>query len=128
VALLLDTHAYLWFLVGDARLSPAAAALIRHPDERVLVSVISAWEIVIKAATGKLVLRAPVEDLWRMGIEDYGFEPLDVTAPHVFALSPLSLHHRDPFDRLLIAQAIAEGLPIVSADAVFDAYPVERIW
>lgn len=128
MALLLDTHTYLWFVTGDPRLSPTAAARIRNPDERALVSVVTAWEIVIKVGTGKLVLDSPVEEMWSRSILANNFEPLEVTARHVFAVSPLPQHHRDPFDRLLIAQAIAEGLPIVSADVVFDAYPVERIW
>jgi PIN domain nuclease of toxin-antitoxin system len=128
VALLLDTHTFLWFINNDPRLSPAAALRIGDADERVLLSVVSAWEIVIKMATGKLTLARPLPELWRDSILRNDFEVLDVTADHVFALEPLPLHHRDPFDRLLIAQAVADGLELVSADTAFDAYPVTRVW
>ncbi|HEX2079443.1 MAG TPA: type II toxin-antitoxin system VapC family toxin [Longimicrobium sp.] len=128
MALLLDTHAFLWFIDADPRLSPTAAARIGDPDERVIVSVVSAWEIVIKQGTGKLVLGQPLARLWPENIDANEFDVLNVTWEHILALSPLPLHHRDPFDRLLIAQAIAEGLQIVSADPAFDHYPVERVW
>ncbi|HEU4884012.1 MAG TPA: type II toxin-antitoxin system VapC family toxin [Longimicrobium sp.] len=128
MGLLLDTHTYLWFVDGDPRLSPTAIERIGDPDERVLVSVVSAWEIVIKLGTGKLVLSRPLDDLWLRSIAENEFDVLNVTTDHVLALSPLPLHHRDPFDRLLIAQAIAEDHQIVSADTALDAYPVTRIW
>jgi PIN domain nuclease of toxin-antitoxin system len=119
-----------WFIDADPRLSAEAARRIYDYDQdaRVLVSVVSAWEIVIKLGTGKLELDRPIDELWADSMVQNGFEELNVTSDHVFALSPLPLHHRDPFDRLLIAQAMQEGLQIVSADAAFDAYPVQRIW
>lgn len=126
--LLLDTHTFLWFIDDDRRLSPAAAAQIEHPDARVRVSVVSAWEIAIKLSTGKLTLDRPLVQLWPESLAENDFEVLDVTSEHVMALAPLPLHHRDPFDRLLIAQAIAENLEIVSADSAFNAYPVRRVW
>lgn len=128
MGLLLDTHAYLWFVDADQRLSRTAAERIGDPDQRVVVSVVSAWEIIIKLGTGKLVLSRPLEDLWPESIDANGFEVWNVTSDHVLALSPLPLHHRDPFDRLLIAQALAEGHQLISADTVFDAYPIPRIW
>lgn len=128
MALLLDTHTFLWFINNDPRLSPAAARRIGDADERVFLSVVSAWEIVITMGTGKLALSRPLPDLWRDSILRNDFEVLDVAATHVFALEPLPLHHRDPLDRLLIAQAIADDLELVSADAAFDAYPVTRVW
>jgi PIN domain nuclease of toxin-antitoxin system len=128
VGLLLDTHAYLGFADADQRLSRTAAERIGDPDQRVVVSVVSAWEIIIKLGTGKLVLSRPLEDLWPESIDANGFEALNVTSDRVLALSPLPLHHRDPFDRLLIAQALAEGHQLISADTVFDAYPIPRIW
>lgn len=128
MALLLDTHAYLWFIGADPRLSTTAAERISDPDERVLVSVVTAREIVIKLGTGKLVLDRPLDQLWPESIADNGFEVLNVTGEHVLALLPLPLHHHDPFDRLLIAQAVAEGHRIVTVDPAFEAYPVDRIW
>lgn len=128
MALLLDTHAFLWFIDDDPRLGLEAAERISDSDARVLVSVVSLWEIVIKLGTGKLTLERSIEDLWPESLAANRFEALHVTPEHVLALTPLPLHHRDPFDRLLIAQAISEGLPIISADAAFDAYSVERIW
>jgi PIN domain nuclease of toxin-antitoxin system len=128
VALLLDTHAFLWFIDNDPRLSADAARRIGDQNERVLVSVVSAWELVIKLATGKLTLSRRLSDLWRDNIQSNGFEVLHVTPEHVFTLESLPQHHRDPFDRLLIAQAIAESAQLVSVDAAFDSYPVIRVW
>ena len=128
MALLLDTHAFLWFINNDPRLSPTVAQQISDPETRVVVSVVSAWEIVIKLGTGKLTLDRPLKELWPESMTANAFEVLDVTADHVLAVEDLPLHHRDPFDRLLIAQAIAEGLQLVSADSAFGAYPIQRIW
>lgn len=128
MALLLDTHVFLWFINDDPRLSPSAAERIGDPAERVLVSVASLWEIVIKLGTGKLVLDRPPVELWPESLTTNHFEALLVTSEHVLAISPLPLYHRDPFDRLLIAQSIVEKLDLVSADSVFDRYPVQRVW
>ncbi len=128
MALLIDTHAFLWFIDDDPRLSPSASERIGNPAERVLVSVVSLWEIVIKLGTGKLSLDRPPAELWPESLAANHFEALPVTSEHVLAVSPLPLHHRDPFDRLLIAQAIVEKLELVSVDPVFDRYPVERVW
>lgn len=128
MGLLLDTHTFLWFINDDPRLSPRATERIADPDARVLVSVINAWEIIIKQGTGKLTLDRPLTEVWPESITANAFDVLDVTTEHVMALAGLPPHHRDPFDRLLIAQAIAEDHQIVSADTAFDAYPVDRIW
>jgi PIN domain nuclease of toxin-antitoxin system len=128
VPLLLDTHTFLWFIDNDPRLSATAAARIADPETPVRVSVVSAWEIVIKLGTGKLTLGRPLAQLWPESLEANDFAVLDVTSEHVLALENLPLHHRDPFDRLLIAQALSEGLDLVSADAAFAVYPVHRVW
>jgi PIN domain nuclease of toxin-antitoxin system len=128
VGLLLDTHTFLWFIDDDPRLSMAAKARIGEPATRVLVSVVSLWEIVIKLGTGKLSLDRPIEELWPESLAVNDFEELDVTAQDVLAVASLPLHHRDPFDRLLVAQAITRQLQVVSADPAFDAYPVLRLW
>ena len=92
------------------------------------VSVVTAWEIVIKLGTGKLTLGRPLAQLWPESLAANDFAVLDVTSEHVLALEALPPHHRDPFDRLLIAQAITEGLDLVSADSAFAPYPVHCIW
>jgi PIN domain nuclease of toxin-antitoxin system len=94
----------------------------------VRVSVVSAWEIAIKVGTGKLRLDRPLAELWRESLMENDFEALDVRSEHVLEVVHLPLHHRDPFDRLLVAQTITEDLEIVSADPALDAYPVRRIW
>jgi PIN domain nuclease of toxin-antitoxin system len=127
VRLLLDTHAFIWWDSQPERLSPQARAALEDPLNTVLMSVASLWEIQIKRAVGKLMLRAPLETL----VADQqanGFHLLPVTLGHVLALDPLPLHHRDPFDRMLAAQAPAEGAVLVTRDPVFDAYPVQTLW
>ena len=128
MALLLDTHAFLWYIANDRRLSATAAARIADPDTQVRVSVVSAWEIVIKLGTGKLTLDRPLAQLWPESMAANDFAVLDITSEHVLALEGVPPHHRDPFDRLLIAQALTEGFDLVSADSAFAAYPVHRIW
>lgn len=92
------------------------------------MSVVTAWEIVIKLGTGKLTLDRPLAEIWAESMPANDFTILNVTSEHVLLLERLPHHHRDPFDRLLIAQAIAEGLDLVSADSAFEAYPVHCIW
>ena len=128
MSLLLDTHAFLWFTDSDPRLSTTAAARIADPETSVRVSVVTAWEIVIKLGTGKLTLGRPLAQLWPESLAANDFAVLDVTSEHVLALEALPPHHRDPFDRLLIARAITEGLDLVSADSAFAPYPVHCIW
>ena len=121
--LLLDSHALLWFLEGESR---RIRATLRRRIEgaQVLVSVASLWEIAIKVGIGKL--EAP-DDLPER-VEKLGFELLPVSAEHAWRVRRLPLHHRDPFDRLLIAQAQSERLAIVSADSAFEAYGVPVVW
>lgn len=128
MALLLDTHAFLWFLNDDARLSPLAAERIGDPGQRIVVSVVSAWEIAIKTGTGKLILDRPLQQLWVESLTSNEFQSLDIMTEHVLAVGDLPPHHRDPFDRLLIAQSRIEHLDLVSADAAFDAYGITRVW
>ena len=126
--LLLDTHAFLWFVWDDPQLSATAKAAIRDPSNRKLVSVASAWEIAIKAGLGKLTLGAPASVLVPRELARNGFHLLDISLTHATAVETLPQHHRDPFDRLLIVQAQLEGASIVSIDAAFDAYGITRIW
>ncbi|MBI4821925.1 MAG: type II toxin-antitoxin system VapC family toxin [Deltaproteobacteria bacterium] len=125
--LLLDTHAFLWFVAGDEKLSPAARTSIEQGETRIL-SVASLWEMAIKASIGKLRLDLPFEELVERHVRPNGIELLGIEIRHVSRVAALPFLHRDPFDRLLVAQALGEGLVVVSADESFDAYGVARVW
>jgi PIN domain nuclease of toxin-antitoxin system len=125
---LIDSHALLWFLQGNSQLPPTARALIEDAGNEKLVSIASCWEISIKAGLGKMKLAEPSKVLLEREIPRNNLRLLFITLEHATAVEGLPHHHRDPFDRLLIAQAMCEGVPVVSADAAFDAYPVSRIW
>ena len=126
--LLLDTHSFLWFVTNDPQLSRAALALIGDSTNDIIVSPASYWEIAIKVSQKKLDLFAPFDDFMDRGIVGNDFEILPVEPRHCSRLTALPLHHKDPFDRLLIAQALVEAVPLVSADAAFDAYGITRMW
>jgi PIN domain nuclease of toxin-antitoxin system len=126
--LLLDTHAFLWFVLGDSQLSSAAKAWIQDPANEKYLSPASYWEIAIKVSIGKLVLHEPYDDFMQRTIPGNGFIILPIEVKHASVVATLPLHHRDPFDRLIIAQAIVEQVPIVSGDKAFDAYPISRLW
>jgi PIN domain nuclease of toxin-antitoxin system len=126
--LLLDTHAFIWFVLNDAKLGATAKILIEDPASEVFVSPATYWEIAIKVGTSKLNLFAQYDDFMRRGIFGNDFEILHVEIGHTSLLTTLPFHHKDPFDRLLVAQALVEALPIVSADAALDPYGVNRLW
>jgi PIN domain nuclease of toxin-antitoxin system len=126
--LLLDTHAFLWFVLGDPRLVQSALDQIRNPAHVKLVSPASYWEIAIKISLGKYALNEPYEDFMQRGIVGNGFSVLPIEPKHTTALTTLPYHHRDPFDRLLVVQAMVERVPILSIDPVFDAYGITRLW
>ena len=126
--LLLDTHAFLWWLAGHPALSKRALAEMDSPDAEVFVSAASAWEIATKHRLGKLPEAKPVAVDVMSAIESQEFIPLAVTVRHGQAAGALPGLHRDPFDRMLIAQAIAERLMLVSNEQMFDAYGVARLW
>jgi PIN domain nuclease of toxin-antitoxin system len=126
--LLLDTHPLLWFLRDDPRLSTRARALIEDAANRKLVSIVSCWEIAIKAGLGKLQLTEPAQPLLAREIARNHFELLGISFDHAMAVETLPLHHRDPFDRLIVVQSLLESLPIVSADTALDQYQVQRLW
>ena len=125
--MLLDTHALLWWLAGDARLSRRARAAIGKQDNTVLVSAASAWEIATKHRLGKFDASALVGRMGSM-LASQQFGTLDVTVDHAERAGALPGGHKDPFDRLLIAQAQAENLAVVSNESVFDAYGVAVVW
>ena len=128
ISLLLDTHATIWFWQDDPRLSRQAKSMIEDPGNRKRVSIATCWEIAIKVALKKLHLGEPSRPYLQRLIAQNHFDLLPITLEHATAVEGLPLHHRDPFDRLLIARAIIEKRPILSADVAFDAYPVQRIW
>ena len=125
---LLDTHAFLWFVLGDPQLSNTARRHIEDPGNEKLVSPATYWEIAIKVSLRKYTLSQPYETFMQQGIVENGFLVLPIALQHTAVLTSLPFHHRDPFDRLIIAQAMVEQMPVISGDAAFAAYPVIRIW
>jgi PIN domain nuclease of toxin-antitoxin system len=126
--LLLDTHAFLWFILDDPRLSLTARNLIGDAANEVEVSPASYWEIAIKIKLGKYALPQPYQQFVETQIEVNDFRILPIEPKHTALLTTMPLHHRDPFDRLIVAQAITEGTPIVGVDPELDAYGVKRLW
>lgn len=125
---LLDTHTILWFWWDDPRLSASALNLIRDPTNRKLVSSGSVWEVAIKVSLGKLDVGGSFGGLFPQQMHRTNFEWLPISDDHLAVVATLPFHHKDPFDRLLIAQSLCEKIPIISADAVFDDYGVVRLW
>jgi PIN domain nuclease of toxin-antitoxin system len=128
VRLLLDTHAFLWFILDDPQLSTQAKELIIEPDNEIVISPASYWEIAIKISLNKYSLPEPYGVFMEREIVTNEFRILPIEPKHTAALTTLPFHHRDPFDRLLIAQAMVEGIPLVSNDLTLDAYPISRLW
>lgn len=126
--LLLDTHALLWWLDGDRRLSRRARTAIADQHNTIFVSAASAWEITTKARLGKLPGAVAVAADVAGAVASQGFSPLDITLVHAQRAGRLPGDHRDPFDRMLIAQSQIEDLAVVTDDDVFDTYRVERWW
>jgi PIN domain nuclease of toxin-antitoxin system len=126
--LLLDTHTLLRFIAGSASLSVVARSLIEDTSNEKFVSIVSIWETAIKVSIGKMSLSAPFDVLFPHQLEINGFELLPVKVEHTSVVTSLPFHHRDPFDRLLIAQAIEEKMMLVSVDKVFDDYGITRLW
>lgn len=126
--ILLDTHALLWWLEGDKRLSKKAQQMVGDQLTVILVSAVSAWEIATKVRIGRLPGAVEVAERFPEIVAVQGFVPLDITISHALRAGALPGPHRDPFDRMLIAQAELESMPILSADEAFDLYGVERVW
>lgn len=126
--ILLDTHTLLWFVAGDSKLSNTAREAIESADNSALVSVASLWEMGIKISLGKLDIGMPFNEFVRDEVTGNGMDLLGITASHVARIIQMPFHHRDPFDRLLIAQAEEEGIPIVGRDHAFSAYGATLIW
>lgn len=126
--LLLDTHAVLWFVWDDARLGEVARETIEDTANLKFVSIATCWEVSIKCGLNKLSLGEPAATFLPRELSKNGFHLLGITLPHATAVELLPLHHRDPFDRLLIAQAQLETFTLVSCDQIFDRYGINRKW
>ena len=124
---LLYIHVFIWYAVGDKRLSAKAKELVESQHQR-LISIASLWEMAIKVNIGRLEFKEPFDKTISHQFQVNNYSILNLELPHLFKLSRLELHHRDPFDRVIITQAIVEELPIVSADEAFDQYAITRIW
>lgn len=125
---LLDTHAFLWWANASPNMSRRARSLIQDSTNALLVSHASAWEMAIKASSGKLRLPGSVSEFFPAQLSANGFDAMEIRFAHVALVGTLPFHHRDPFDRLVIAQALTEKVPIISNDAVFERYGVKRLW
>ena len=126
--LLLDTHSFIWFVEDSPSLSAQARALIEEPTNAVFFSMASMWEMAIKISLGKLHLSQPFDLFIPNQLLLNDITLLDITVNHTLYVATLPFHHRDPFDRLLVAQCLVERMPCVSIDNVFDAYSVQRLW
>jgi PIN domain nuclease of toxin-antitoxin system len=123
---LLDTHTFLWAITDSSRLSPKAKALMASGES--WFSVASIWEVIVKVQSGKMSLPRPVGPFLTSELASSGVQILPVSLNHVLRVESLELHHRDPFDRILIAQSIEEHLPMLTIDPLFEKYPVKIIW
>ena len=126
--LLLDTHTFVWLDASPDQLSAEAHDILQDPGNDLLLSIVSVWEIQIKAQLGRLELRGDLARIIQDQQESNGIELLPITIPHILALSELPLHHGDPFDRLLISQARVEDIVLVSRDRIFSRYAVDVLW
>ncbi len=126
--LLFDTHAFIWWDSDPSKLPPNVLALCRDRNNQIILSVASAWEMQIKIQLGKLKLNIPLADVIENQQNTNGIELLPVTLSRVLALDSLPYHHKDPFDRLLIAQTISEGALLISGDSVFVNYSIQLVW
>jgi PIN domain nuclease of toxin-antitoxin system len=126
---LLDTSAFLWFVNDDSKLSVDVRDILEDPGIDVHLSLVSCWEIAIKANLGRgLELPLPFSEFIDSVLDNYNFTIVEISVLHLKKVADLPLIHRDPFDRLLIAQALAENLPVLTNDQVFDVYQVHRVW
>ena len=126
--ILIDTHVFIWWTSDSQKLSFTVYNLLTSPKTQVILSVVSIWEMQIKLSLGKLQLKTALPELVEDEVKQNRIELLPLDLSHIYALSNLPNHHRDPFDRLLIAQAKSEELVIISIDEKFDGYDIERLW
>lgn len=125
---LLDTHTFLWFINDDVSLNSTAKTLVENPENTIYLSVASIWEMAIKISLGKLEILKPFTEFIDEQLRENTIVLLDIKTAHAGIIADLPFHHRDPFDRLIIAQAKGENFPIISRDARFDDYGIKRHW
>jgi PIN domain nuclease of toxin-antitoxin system len=125
--LLVDTHAFLWFLAGDEQLSGPARGAMEDADHEWWLSAASVWEMSIKCSLGRLTLPAPVDEYVGRKVQE-GLRVMAIDWTHAAAVQRLPFHHRDPFDRLIVGQALCERLAVVTRDEVFSKYGVSIVW
>ncbi len=126
--LLLDTHAFLWIVSGDKRLSRKAKKLYLDKSNEVYLSAASIWEMAIKISLGRLTLEDPLENFIAMHALGNGMKILEIRPKHLYKIEDLPFHHRDPFDRVIIAQSMLESYFVLGSDKAFDSYPIRRVW
>ena len=126
--LLLDTHTLIWWATSSEKLSQSGLDLLTNLDNRLFFSIASVWEMQIKCQIGKLKLGKSVQELIVNQQNNNNLHILPIELAHVYALGNLPDVHRDPFDRIIVAQAVVESLPILSIDSLLDGYPIQRIW
>ena len=125
---LIDTHTFIWYVTSNPKLSAVAQKLIDDGNNDVLLSIASIWEMGIKHSIGKLTFELPFMTFIESQMQQNSMEILNIRIEHLDIIANLALHHRDPFDRLIIAQAMVEQLPVVGVDKAFDSYAVQRLW
>jgi PIN domain nuclease of toxin-antitoxin system len=125
---LLDTQAFLWLCTDDHSLTSKAKKIFLDKDNELLLSLVSVWEMAIKTSIGKLKIQQPFEKFIINQLQENSIDQLPISFRHIVKVRSLDFHHRDPFDRLLIAQALEEGFSILSSDTAFDHYGVKRLW
>jgi PIN domain nuclease of toxin-antitoxin system len=125
--LLLDTHAFIWYTTDSSRLTTTGRSLIDNGENDILLSTASVWEMAIKHSIGRLTFSMPFMEFIKQQIAVNRIDILEITFDHIEVVASLPLHHRDPFDRLIIAQSMAEQIPVLSRDAFFDAYAIARL-
>jgi PIN domain nuclease of toxin-antitoxin system len=126
--ILLDTQAFLWIVADAPELSKKAKKIFLDQENDLFLSLASIWEMAIKLSLGKLKLKQPIEKFLPAQLQENSILQLDISFRHVVGVASLPFHHRDPFDRLIISQAIQENLLILSSDVTFDAYNIQRLW
>lgn len=126
--LLLDTHTFIWYATDNSRLSTIARSLINNGENDIFLSTASIWEMAIKHSIGRLSFSLPFMEFIKQQLSVSNIGILEINLDQIEIVASLPLHHRDPFDRLIISQAIAEQIPILSVDSVFDNYAIARLW
>ena len=125
---LIDTHTLLWIVTDSAKLSKRAKKIYLDRSNKIFLSMASLWELAIKSSLDKLSLEKSLDDFVVEHIKGNDIQILDIEIPHIFRVEQLPFHHRDPFDRMIIAQLIENNLPILGSDKAFDSYKVKRVW